>query len=239
MKLATSLPLGLSLGIGACALVLACGSKDTSLQPDDAGDAGGLYAETAPPAETPLFFEAGADARLSAPILVPNTACKVTIETPPLLCDDVTLKCGHVSFGVDVMYNSEPPSSGDHYPVWAAYQTWQHPLDYRNLVHNLEHGAIAFLYHCTQASGCDDYITGLQAASKMLFDDPVCARNGSGVRVRTLVAPDPKLTTPVVAVAWGWIYRAECLDIPSLVDFARLRYGKGPETNCQQGEMAL
>jgi hypothetical protein len=73
----------------------------------------------------------------------------------------------------------------------------------------------------------------------MLPDDPVCTQRNQGVRVRTLIAPDPDITVPVAAVAWGWIYKAECLDIQSLVDFARLRYGKGPETNCQQGEMAL
>jgi hypothetical protein len=101
-------------------------------------------------------------------------------------------------------------------------------------VHDLEHGAVVLLYNCGDA-GCPDVVAALQAVSDAIPDDPLCTSANQGVRVRTVITPDPLLDVPVAAAAWGWAYRAECVDVPTLRDFALQHYGHGPEQICGNG----
>ncbi|HSY24462.1 MAG TPA: DUF3105 domain-containing protein, partial [Polyangiaceae bacterium] len=73
------------------------------------------------------------------------------------------------------------------------------------------------------------------AASDALPDDPLCAEESTGVRVRTVITPDPLLDVPVAAAAWGYTYKADCVDAPSLMAFATEHYGNGPEVLCGNG----
>ena len=154
--------------------------------------------------------------------------CPVFVDAPAILPRN------HVAIGTAVQYDSNPPSSGPHYPIWAAYQTYAAPVDLRYLVHNLEHGAVLLLYQCNDdPSLCAGRAAALQSVSDALTDDAVCAPQG--VRVRTIVAPDPQLLTPIGAAAWGWTYQADCIDLPSLQAFAAAHYGQGPELICTNG----
>lgn len=160
----------------------------------------------------------------------PDASCLVTIDTPPLL------PATHVAIGTDVSYDSNPPSSGPHYPIWAAFQEFQAPVDRRYYVHDLEHGAIVLLYNCALASGgdagCEALVQGLRDAVTSLATDPLC---DPSIRVRTVITPDPLIASPVAAAAWGWTYNAACLDAPTLRQFAKDHYGQGPEQVCAQG----
>ena len=99
-------------------------------------------------------------------------------------------------------------------------------------VHDLEHGAVVLLSNCDQVSGdCTPVLDALRAASASLPDDPLC----SSVRVRTVITPDPLIDQPLVAVSWGYVYRAACVDQPSLNAFVQAHYGKGPEALCANG----
>src|SRR4051794_40272814 len=79
-------------GRKACALVglsltltfaYACAShKD---DPSNQGPASAVAESGAPPDESPLFFDGGADAHFDGVFVVQGTACKVTLETPPIL----------------------------------------------------------------------------------------------------------------------------------------------------------
>lgn len=157
-----------------------------------------------------------------------DAGCVVTIASPPLL------PALHVAIGSDIQWDSNPPSSGPHYPIWAAYQTYDTPVPRGYYVHDLEHGAIVFVYNCGDA-GCPDVVAGLQAASDSLPDDPLCTAAGEGVRVRTVITPDPLVDVTVAAAAWGWTYKADCVDLPSLEAFAAAHYGQGPEVFCTNG----
>jgi len=53
--------------------------------------------------------------------------------------------------------------------------------------------------------------------------------------VRTVITPDPLLDVPVAAAAWGYTYKADCVDLPSLIAFATEHYGNGPEVLCGNG----
>jgi hypothetical protein len=156
----------------------------------------------------------------------PDASCLVTIDTPPLLA------AIHVAPGTDIQWDSNPPSSGSHYPEWAAYGVASTVVPRGNYVHDLEHGAIVLLYNCGDA-GCPDVVSALQAVSEAIPDDPLCV--GQGTRVRTLITADPLIDVPVAAAAWGWTYTAACVDLPTLTQFALAHYGHGPETTCAPG----
>ncbi len=193
--------------LGVVAGLVSCSSVGSSASSVDASTA---------------TFDAG---HLAQPIVVP-APCRVIIDTPP------ALPANHVAIGTPVTYSSNPPSSGPHYPYWAAYQTYAKPVDPRYFVHDLEHGAIVFVYKCNDANGCPDVVSALKAASDAIPTDPSC---DPSVRVRTVITPDPLLDVPVAAVSWGWTYKADCVDAPSLRGFALAHYANGPENLCGDG----
>jgi hypothetical protein len=179
-------------------------------------------------------------ARLPAKVYIdastPDTSCIITIDTPPL-------EPGiHVPVGTPITWDSNPPCSGQHYPIWAAYQEYVDPVPRGFYVHDEEHGGVVLLYNCpadastADGGACPDIVDGLRAASAQLPDDPLCTAAGEGVRVRTVITPDPLIPTKVAAAAWGWIYTADCLDQKSLNDFVNAHYGQGTEMLCANGQ---
>lgn len=155
-----------------------------------------------------------------------DASCAVTVDSPPLL------PASHVAIGTVVAYDSNPPSSGPHYPIWAAYQAYATPVPRSYYVHDLEHGAIVLLYNCASRDACPGTAAALEAIPAQLATDPLC---DPSVRVRTVVTPDPLLDVPVAAAAWGHTYKADCVDVPTLLAFARAHYAQGPENICGNG----
>ncbi len=175
--------------------------------------------------------------------------CIESVSTHPLLASS------HVPAGSAVAWNSNPPSSGPHYGVWAAYQEFSTPVPRGNYVHDLEHGAVVYLYNCALLGGgsavdagtdggaaqgadagtenCEALVQGLRDAVAALPDDPRCA--STPVRVRAVITPDPLITSAIAASAWGFTYTSECLDLPTLEAFARDHYAHSPEDVCANG----
>jgi hypothetical protein len=141
----------------------------------------------------------------------------------------------HVAVGTAIAWPSNPPSSGPHFPQWAAFQEYGSPVPRCYYVHDLEHGAVVLLYNCdlVDAATCEAIKTALRAASASLGDDARCS--GTAARVRTVITPDAAITEPLVAVSWGFIYRASCVDQPSLDAFVNAHYALGPENLCAAG----
>jgi hypothetical protein len=140
----------------------------------------------------------------------------------------------HVAVCSYVAYGTKPPSSGNHYPIWAEYKTYTSPVPEGFYVHNLEHGTIVLTYNCP--NGCDSDIAAAQAMLDALPSDPDCAAQGSPVRRRSLMTPDPKLDVPFAASAWGWTLRAQCFDPVAFQAFALKHYNQGREDICADGE---
>lgn len=139
----------------------------------------------------------------------------------------------HVPVGTDLSWPSNPPCGGAHYPVWAAFQEFTSPVPRGYYVHDLEHGAVVLLYNCALVAGdCAPFLDALRQAAAALPDDPKC---GGGVRVRTVLSPDPLLADPLAAASWGFVYRAQCVDLPSLKAFAAAHYAHAPEDECANG----
>nr|HEX4313835.1 DUF3105 domain-containing protein [Kofleriaceae bacterium] len=156
----------------------------------------------------------------------------VTHETP-------LQPASHVPQGAPLTFSSNPPSSGAHYPQPADWAL-EYPIviDRGNYLHNEEHGGIAMLYDCP--GGCQDVADGLAAIGQALPQDPACdgLDNGLGpVNARWLVTADPELPdgVQVAAAAWGWTYKADCLDPITLGEFIREHYAQGgsDRTNCK------
>jgi hypothetical protein len=169
---------------------------------------------------------ADAGPRLDGPYF-PEASCWVRIDSPPLQPGV------HVPVGTDVTsWDSNPPSSGEHYPIWAAFQEFDAAVPRGFYVHDLEHGAVDFLYKCPDGGSCDAIVAGLRQARASLPDDPIC---DPSIRVRTVITPDPLIDHPVAAATWGWTYNADCLDLPTLEAFAKEHYGQSPEIECANG----
>jgi hypothetical protein len=188
----------------------------------------------------------GGGDRLDAPYF-PDASCAVKIESPPLLPGN------HVDIGTDITtWDSNPPSSGDHYPIWAAFQEYTTPVPRGYYVHDLEHGAVVLLYNCSllgdagldpdggdagdAATPCDALVAGLRQVVASMPTDPLC---DPSIRVRYVLTPDPLIAYPVAAAAWGWTYNASCLDVPTLEAFAQDHYAQGPEDFCGNGQASF
>ena len=162
--------------------------------------------------------------------------CAITVESWALA------EATHVPVGTDLKWDSNPPASGSHFPVWAAFQEFTAPVPRGYYVHDLEHGAVVLLYNCTRLEGaesgpaCELIREGLRQASASLPDDSRC---GGAVRVRTVISPDWLTPTSVSAVAWGFVYRADCVDLPSLKAFTAAHYAHAPEDECSNGVTAF
>ena len=132
----------------------------------------------------------------------------------------------HVAEGSATAYANNPPASGPHYPVWLRYEEYQQPVARGYWVHNLEHGAIVFLYR-PDAPG--NVIPETLAAYRALADDPLCGHK------RALITPDPDLPWPAAVVAADFVLRADNASLQVIHQFALARRGRGPEQVCAQG----
>jgi hypothetical protein len=163
----------------------------------------------------------------TAPPLPGETDCTV-VETTSIPEPDFN----HIAICTPLTYATNPPSGGNHWPIWGAFKKYTEVLPREMYVHDLEHGAIVFTYNCP--SGCPDVVTALGS----VFDgmaDPLCLSIPGGPPARVVLTPDPDLPTPIAASAWGATYTATCIDVPSLRAFANANYGKGREVLCTDG----
>jgi hypothetical protein len=156
-----------------------------------------------------------------------ESECVVTVTTG-------LAKAGkHLPVCTPISYETDPPNSGDHWPVWAAFKKYDAPVPHEMLVHDMEHGAVILLHNCAGACATD-----VKKAFNTVYDaqhDVLCIATGAGVEARMVMAPDTTTETPIALAAWGATYTATCIDPPSLADFVKQHYGHGPETLCANG----
>lgn len=55
----------------------------------------------------------------------------------------------HVTDIFDVKYNSDPPTSGPHFPIWAKRGIYDRLISDGYLIHSMEHGYVILWYDCT------------------------------------------------------------------------------------------
>jgi Protein of unknown function (DUF3105) len=181
---------------------------------------GGSGVKTPPPAPTD-----------GAPSIIDGTvdgaACQSVIEMHP---DEGAL---HLPCTEATQYQTNPPSSGNHYNCWAAYQTYTTPIPWGNLVHSLEHGAIVMTYNCPD--GCAADVAAMQAFIDAQPLDPQCG--GALGKNRLILVPDPDLDVRFAASSWGWTLKADCFDPAAFQQFFNDHYDHGREVICTDGWM--
>jgi hypothetical protein len=140
----------------------------------------------------------------------------------------------HVPVCSKVTYGTKPPSSGNHYPIWSAFRSYESAIPEGFWVHDLEHGAVVFSYNCP--TGCASDIAAAQSLIDGLPDDSLCDPSLGNPRVRMTMTPDPNLDVKFAASSWGWTLRADCFDPGAFGAFVKAHYGQGREMICGQGD---
>lgn len=150
-------------------------------------------------------------------------ACNVQIAQHP---DE---GANHVNCTPVPTYKTKPPSSGNHYPSWADFKTYDKPVPWGHLVHSMEHGAVVIVYNCP--GGCPDEVAAAQAMIDALPVDVLCT---APTKRRVILAPDPTLDVRWAASAWTWTLRASCFDAAAFSDFAKAHYNHAGENFCTE-----
>jgi len=153
-------------------------------------------------------------------------ACGGRITTVP------TVESFHVDQGTEITWTSNPPTSGDHFPLWAAWDRAYEGLPGGHRVHNPRPGAAGYALRCD--AGCPATAMQLGDVVRSLPDDPMCV---APIHQRALVVADPLLATDmtVTAVAWGVFYEGTCVDERSLTAFYAEHVARAPENLCANG----
>lgn len=111
-------------------------------------------------------------------------------------------------------YNSNPPTSGPHWPSPAPWGVHTQPLPDEALVHNLEHGGVWISYK-------DGKDTDL--ADKL-------AEVAGRYRTKVIMTPRPKNDAPIAVAGWGRLLKLQRFDEARIVEFINAYRGKlGPE----------
>jgi hypothetical protein len=69
----------------------------------------------------------------------------------------------HVPEGGPVVYNTEPPTSGDHWTPWADCGFYEETLPDELIVHNLEHSNIVVSHNLTGQQATDQLRTAIDS----------------------------------------------------------------------------
>ena len=101
----------------------------------------------------------------------------------------------HVTDISDVTYNSNPPTSGKHFPVWAKRGVYDRVISDGYLIHSLEHGYVVISYNCSKLiTNHQSLITPIFAhETEELHEEPVATPSGEG-RPLTRMTFQPKGT---------------------------------------------
>jgi hypothetical protein len=156
-----------------------------------------------------------------APEPADGSACGAVVT------EEASTGASHVAACSSLSYSSNPPSSGNHYGVWADVKHYEEPVARGNWVHSLEHGAIVVVYNCTN---CDDEIAEAAAWVDTLPEDPSCAPYGRLRRV--VLTPDPLLDVRWAAASWGYTLRSDCFEPDDFTEVAVAHSRKAPVDLC-------
>lgn len=113
-------------------------------------------------------------------------------------------------------YNSNPPTSGPHYPDPARWGVYDNTLPDETVVHNLEHGGIVIAYNCPD--GCPELVSQL----KQLVGE---------YRSKVILEPRPNKDVPyrVTLTAWTWLDGFNDFDADRIRAFVKAHKDRGPE----------
>ena len=112
-------------------------------------------------------------------------------------------------------YNSVPPTSGDHWPVWAQCGVHDTPIENERQVHNLEHGFVVIQYKTDDKAVIDQL-------KKIVEKLP-------GWPNFYVLAPYPTMEPTIALTAWRVMQPLTTPDEKAIQDFAKAYRTQGPE----------
>jgi hypothetical protein len=105
-----------------------------------------------------------------------------------------------------------PPAGGDHDPSWQNCGIYEQPIDSKNVVHALEHGAVWLTY-----------------SPELADDDVEELRDVARGEAYVVMSPFPGQRSPVVLTAWGIQLEVDSAGDNRIQTFIN-RYQQGPQT---------
>jgi hypothetical protein len=123
-------------------------------------------------------------------------------------------------------YNSDPPTSGPHFPQPAQAGFYDEALPDEQLVHNLEHGYVVIWYNCTglDESAC----AGLKSQIKDLMDraKPIVPATGAK---KLIAVPRPGMESLLALTSWSRLDKLASFDEKEIVEFINDFRNHAPE----------
>lgn len=110
-------------------------------------------------------------------------------------------------------YNSDPPTSGVHWPAPVKNGVYDKELADEQLIHNLEHGHVWILY---KSDVPDDVKNKLKEIVE-------------GDNWKVVMAPRSKNDTAITLAAWGRLLKMNEPDYEKIKDFIKTYRNRGPE----------
>lgn len=186
----------------------------------------------AAPEAVPILGQCGPIPEIYQPDMQPCGCTNLGWLAPA--CAPATLITGpnqgedHILLPTAITYTENPPMSGNHRGDWAKFGEYEF-LPPQRWLHNLEHGAIAFLYNpCAPGPMVE------QLREFARHWDP-----GDGSRFRWVLTPYQNLPTPIAIVAWRWRAEMSCFDATTAHLFVKAHYLQAPENVGAQGSYEL
>ncbi|HLY75694.1 MAG TPA: DUF3105 domain-containing protein [Planctomycetota bacterium] len=123
----------------------------------------------------------------------------------------------HVPVGTVIQYDTDPPTSGNHYPFPQQGGYYPNPILAGYLVHSMEHGGVIIYYNPA-------VITADQTAALKAL-----AQAHPGVFGQVICVPRNDPTYPFILTAWTHWLRLSTYDLSRVDNFLSLFLGQGPE----------
>ncbi len=130
-------------------------------------------------------------------------------------------------------YNSNPPTSGPHDPVWTTkgiYTTSSVDLGKGHLLHSLEHGYIEMHYNCALPKtnvSMDDAVWKSQDCKNILKELSDIANDKTIWKM--IIVPNPTIKTKISVVAWDRIDPMNTVNKKEIENFIDSFRDHGPE----------
>lgn len=165
----------------------------------------------------------------------------------------------HVTDISKVKYNSNPPTSGSHFAVWAKSGLFRQVISDGYLIHSLEHGYINISYNCDALPDAKAKPTQFDAnklaklssnkAQQYMIagGEPTVIKLSENfssssckaliadlqtylkVAQRTIVVPRPQMDTVIALSSWGHLDTMNSIDDKRIKGFIHVYHNKGPE----------
>lgn len=132
----------------------------------------------------------------------------------PLVGQEVkVVSADHVPDGTKLEFNSNPPSSGNHYVSTQPAGIYDQAPPDGKMVHSLEHGAVILWYR-------EDLPGNDVEKLKEIFNQQ------SGKKIMT---PRKSLDVPFAVSSWGRVLKLEKIDEAAINEFFETNHDRGPE----------